>query len=82
MTYYLRPYQTRKETVFDELFNDFFNVGIHGGALFSQPDSIKSTRQFIAFTLFNDFQKDRQVSKTVASNLEGVKLIRYLTGPN
>ena len=43
MTYYLRPYQTRKETVFDELFNDFFNVGIHGGALFSQPDSITET---------------------------------------
>ncbi|RAP23967.1 hypothetical protein DID73_02025 [Candidatus Marinamargulisbacteria bacterium SCGC AG-343-K17] len=43
MTYYLRPYQTRKETVFDELFNDFFNVGFHRDTSFSQPDTIDET---------------------------------------
>lgn len=28
MTIYLQPYKTRKESIFDELFNDFFAGGI------------------------------------------------------
>ena len=38
-TFYLTPF-SRKERLFDDIFDNFFNLGIHGGAYHSPTESI------------------------------------------
>jgi len=47
MTIYLQPYKTRKESIFDELFNDFFT----GGLVAHQPDTMSESDTAISLSL-------------------------------
>ena len=49
MTVYLQPYKTRKESIFDELFNDFFNTGFISNH--HQPDAITESDSAISLSL-------------------------------
>ena len=49
MTVYLQPYKTRKESIFDELFNDFFTGGFVANG--HQPETVTESDSAISLTL-------------------------------
>jgi len=49
MTVYLQPYKTRKESIFDELFNDFFTGGFI--THHHQPETVTESDSAISLSL-------------------------------
>ena len=49
MSIYLQPYKTRKESIFDELFHDFFNGGFV--THHHQPDTMSESDTAISLSL-------------------------------
>ena len=49
-TFYLTPF-SRKERLFDDIFDNFFNLGIHGGTYHSPTESIDDSGDSVTLSI-------------------------------
>ena len=49
-TFYLTPF-SRKERLFDDIFDNFFNLGIHGGTYHSPNKSIDDSGDSVTLSI-------------------------------